>query len=261
MRARFEVRSIIRHWITHWLDRPKVYSRYKCWSEKNPSKPFKQYFAETVERKLREGKRHESLGNKLYGDDYGVSGRAVLSYLVKLGLKPDDACVDYGCGTLRVGVHLIKYLNRGRYWGLDISEFLINEGQSLIGNELWEEKQPNLKVISDESVTQAAAAKASFLISTKVLIHVHPDELKEYLYDVVRIIKPSGQAIIDGKWSDTETLHYSRLSWAHSMHTLVALAREAGGDIEVIEAEDCTIDGIDQSARRGKFRIVKRVRF
>jgi hypothetical protein len=102
-------------------------------------------------------------------------------------------------GTLRVGVHLIKYLKAGCYWGLDISEF---EGQSLIGNELWLEKQPNLKVISDKSVTEAAAAHASFLISTKVLIHVHPDELEEYFHNVVRIIKPSGQAIIDGKCSD-----------------------------------------------------------
>lgn len=250
------MRSIIRHWITHWLDRPRSHSRYDRWSEKNPSKPFKQYFAETVERKLRVGKGHQSLGNKLYGYNYGISGKTDLKYLVKLGLNPDDACVDYGCGTLRVGVHFIKYLNRGRYWGLDISQFLLDEGRSLIGDELWEEKQPNLKVISDESVTQAAATKPSFLISTKVLIHVHPDELKEYLYNVVRIIKPSGQAIIDGKWSDTETLHYSKRSWAHSMHTLLSLAREAGGDIEVIEARDCTLERMGQSARLGKFRIV-----
>jgi hypothetical protein len=98
------VRNIIKRWISRWLDRPESPSRFERWSEKNPSKPFKDFFSKTVERKLREGKGHESLGKTPYGDNYGVSGRAVLKYLVKLGLNPDDACVDYGCGTLRVGV-------------------------------------------------------------------------------------------------------------------------------------------------------------
>jgi hypothetical protein len=53
-----------------------------------------------------------------------------------------------------------------------------------------------------------------------------------------------------------ETMHYSERSWAHSMDTLVAHARQAGGNIEVIEAEDWTNERIDKRARRGKFRVV-----
>ena len=50
------------------------------------------------------------------------------------------------------------------------------------------EKQPHLRVISDASVAEAAAAKPSLLFSEKVLIHVHPDELVQYFRNVLRII-------------------------------------------------------------------------
>jgi len=50
------------------------------------------------------------------------SGRWAFSQLLSEGLKPDDVLVDYGCGTLRMGLHAIRYLAPGNYWGLDINE-------------------------------------------------------------------------------------------------------------------------------------------
>ena len=132
--------------MNRWVNWVTSGSGPERWSKRNPSKPFKEFFSERVERKLRKANKHEFLGSNLYGDNYGVSGRGVFEYLRKLGLTPDETCVDYGCGTLRVGIHLIKYLKPSHYWGLDISEFLLNEGRSLIGNELSRENQPHLKV-------------------------------------------------------------------------------------------------------------------
>jgi hypothetical protein len=66
--------------------------------------------------------------------------------------------VDYGCGTLRMGVHAIRLLERGRYWGFDIDQALLDEGARLIGSEMGK-KAPNLRVISASSVREAAQAK------------------------------------------------------------------------------------------------------
>jgi hypothetical protein len=32
-------------------------------------------------------------------------------------IKRDHICVDSGCGTLRIGQHVMKYLHAGNYWG------------------------------------------------------------------------------------------------------------------------------------------------
>ncbi len=46
---------------------------FKNWQEQNPSKTFKDYFAETIERKLLKGKAHRSLGSNLKDKQFGES--------------------------------------------------------------------------------------------------------------------------------------------------------------------------------------------
>ena len=140
--------------------------------------------------------------------------------------------MDYGCGTLRMGVHAIRFLERGRYWGFDIDQALLDEGARLIGAEM-EKKAANLRVISASTVREAADATPAFLVSLKVLIHVHPDELDEYFGNILTIIGTSGRAILTGKWSSGEPFQFARQSWAHSLERLketVARTPFAGDD-------------------------------
>jgi len=48
-----------------------------------------------------------------------ILGRFYMDFLVAHGLAPDDRVLDLGCGAGRVGIWLIPYLNRGRYFGVD----------------------------------------------------------------------------------------------------------------------------------------------
>jgi SAM-dependent methyltransferase len=206
----------------------------KKWRKQTPSEPFKDYFAASVEAKLRGGKPHASSGGNLGWRVWRLGA----SHFKRLwiGLNPAMG-VDYGCGTLRVGIHAITYLGKGAYWGLDISDFLLEEGRKLIGETLYREKQPHLRVISEASVAEAAAAKPALLFSEKVLIHVHPDDLLEYFRNVLRIIGVSGQAIIRGKWSDKRTIAYSSRSWAHSIYTIEELIKAQGGSLTIVKEE------------------------
>ena len=52
-------------------------------------------------------------------------GQDMLKLLKRHGLKPSHRLLDFGCGSLRVGRWLIKYLNRGRYFGIDPNTWLI----------------------------------------------------------------------------------------------------------------------------------------
>jgi SAM-dependent methyltransferase len=52
-----------------------------------------------------------------YGNCWGL-GKDYFNFL-KERIKKDDKILDFGCGTLRLGIHLIQFLNSGRYFGID----------------------------------------------------------------------------------------------------------------------------------------------
>lgn len=94
---------------------------------------FSDYYVRTA-WVLDAGGGHLTLGRKAltrnsvfsFGEQFDPAchahrGRHVFSELLGFGLRPQHRVVDYGCGSLRVGCQLIPYLERGCYFGLDVS--------------------------------------------------------------------------------------------------------------------------------------------
>ena len=55
-------------------------------------------------------------------------GQLQFDFLRNRGLTPEMRVLDVGCGCLRGGVHLVKYLAPGNYFGMDISQELLDAG-------------------------------------------------------------------------------------------------------------------------------------
>jgi hypothetical protein len=213
---------------------------------------LKAHYSETVRTRLKTAKHTASLGSNLRGEDYEDLGRSFFQKLKEYGLAPGDVCVDYGCGTLRVGQHVIKYLKPGAYWGLDIDQYLLDEGRNLLGEALWTQKRPNLRLITPGSVAEAAAARPSMLFSAKVLSHVHPGELEAFIENLMTIIGPTGQAIVMSRWSDRNSFQCNKWMWAHSIAGLSEFVASRGGKLAVLADKQ----GIGRGMRTGTFRIV-----
>ena len=63
--------------------------------------------------------------------------------LTTLGLRQHHSLLDIGCGSLRIGRLLIPYLNRGKYFGLEPNEWLVDEGiRRELGQSFVEIKHP-----------------------------------------------------------------------------------------------------------------------
>jgi hypothetical protein len=213
-------------------------------------------YSEMVQTRLRQSRHTASLGARLRGESYDDLGRSFFERLKEYGLKTDQVCVDYGCGTLRVGRHVIRYLDRDAYWGLDIDAFLLEEGRKLLGEELIGEKRPNLRVISSEAVAEAAAARPTMLFSTKVLSHVPPTGLKDYFGNIISIIGASGHAIVMSRWSEAATFRCNKWIWAHSIEGLDELVSGMGGKLSVLVRKP----GVGRNVTSGTFEIVPLVR-
>ena len=213
-------------------------ARFEDWRARNPSKPGKEFYSEWKKAQFATGAPQGTFGANLRSGPFEKAGVDLFNDLVGFGLKPSDTCVDYGCGTLRVGQHVIRYLGRGGYWGLDIADWLLEEGRKLIGPELMAEKEPQLRVISRDSVAEVAARKPDMLFSVKVMQHVHPSELAEYFENIMSIIGLSGKAIIGSKWRDDKTVQYRVNGWAHSIRTISDLVASMNGKMDTLDQGD-----------------------
>jgi SAM-dependent methyltransferase len=56
-------------------------------------------------------------------------GALQFDFLVSEGLQPNQAFLDLGCGVLRGGLHFVRYLDPGRYYGIDANPDMISGGQ------------------------------------------------------------------------------------------------------------------------------------
>jgi SAM-dependent methyltransferase len=60
--------------------------------------------------------------NELHHLQYGrpwAIGRYIFEFLVEAGCRPGHRVLDFGCGALRLGIHAIRYLDAGNYFGVD----------------------------------------------------------------------------------------------------------------------------------------------
>jgi ABC-2 type transport system ATP-binding protein len=77
------------------------------------------------------GEIARSSHRRVVGGLWDEAGELHMAFLRRQGLKPSDSVLDVGCGSLRTGVRLLKYLDAGRYVGIDLDAALIAAGTTL----------------------------------------------------------------------------------------------------------------------------------
>lgn len=95
-----------------------------------------------------------------------------IRFLKQVGLEPQHYLLDLGCGTLRGGIPIIDYLDRGHYFGLDTRQEVLDEGmKELVGSQL-ENKQPTLIAAPDTSSVKLDQT-FDYIWAFAVLIHMN----------------------------------------------------------------------------------------
>lgn len=79
--------------------------------------------ADHIARNVAEGRHREMIGGM-----WEELGRLQHDFLIAQGLRPHHRLIDIGCGSLRAGVPLARYLEPAHYYGIDISPELLRAG-------------------------------------------------------------------------------------------------------------------------------------
>jgi cyclopropane fatty-acyl-phospholipid synthase-like methyltransferase len=151
-------------------------------------------FTQRIKTGLRDLRRRFSDPRKYVKTDE-TSGRLQFELLKQEGCQPSSRVLEVGCGCLHAGVHLMQYLNRGGYAGIDPNSWLINDAikQPAI-QRLVEAKQPQFLFRTD---FDAGSLNQTFdyVLSHSVLSHAAHWQLEEYLRNTSKVLAPGGRIV------------------------------------------------------------------
>jgi SAM-dependent methyltransferase len=132
-----------------------------------------------------------------------------LGYLVDLcELQPADAVLDVGCGSGRTALPLTGYLNRqGRYAGFDIAKEAIawcteNISRSFpnfdftVADVQRKRYNPTGKHKPSEFRFPYRDGSFDVVLSASEFTRMLPADVKHYMSEIVRVLKPGGRSLI-----------------------------------------------------------------
>jgi SAM-dependent methyltransferase len=129
-------------------------------------------------------------------EDYDLIAAMTFNLLTTLGLRQHHSLLDVGCGSLRIGRLLIPYLNRGRYFGVEPNEWLVQEGiRRELGQSLVEIKHPTfLFTDSPKSIAQIETT-FDFALAQSIFSHCGLDLIRGWLSAISRSLAENGALI------------------------------------------------------------------
>lgn len=142
------------------------------------------------------------------GGDFTAVGKEFVDHLKNLcSLGRDDAVLDIGCGSGRIALPLTSYLSKqGKYRGFDVSREAVQWCRRNISRRFpnFEFLVANVKngpynpsALLNPAEYQFPYADHSFdvVFLASVFTHMFPADLKNYLREIYRVLKPSGRCL------------------------------------------------------------------
>ncbi len=120
-----------------------------------------------------------------------------LDFLVRAGLQPEHRVLDVGCESLRTGVHLVRYLAPGNYYGVDLQASLLEAGyeHEIIPAGLAS-RLPRDHLRSAKDFEAAFAGPIDVALAQSVFTHHPPADLRTCLEALEDIVRPGGRFFV-----------------------------------------------------------------
>lgn len=145
------------------------------------------------------------------GDAWHGHGAFQLFLLKTMGLRPFHSVLDVGCGPLRGGIHVIAYLDPGRYCGVDFNESFVRAATRRVRAEGLSGKNPVLRAIDDLALDRVAG-RFDFVLAFSVLNHCNPEQRRRFLDLVPDRLEPDGRLYVThADWFEDACLVGARL--------------------------------------------------
>jgi SAM-dependent methyltransferase len=120
-------------------------------------------------------------------------GTLQLDFLVAQGLRPEHYLLDVGCGSLRGGVHFIRYLEAGHYYGIDRNGERLAAGRDVeLPRYGLTEKRPVLERV-DGFAVERLGREFDYAFAQSVFTHIPAEDIALCLQKVAPVLVPGGR--------------------------------------------------------------------
>ena len=115
------------------------------------------------------------------------------AFLRRNGLAPSHRLLDYGCGSLRLGYHVIPYLSSGRYVGAEIAETRVERGRRMLERAGIARDRYEIVVVSDCTLKELAPRQFDVAWAKSVFTHMPDDDIRTALVAMRARLAPGGR--------------------------------------------------------------------
>ncbi len=147
------------------------------------------FLAEYINPEGKKGINRKGYRNYV-GFDYELYGNAIYnSIITELGLKKSDIFLDLGCGSLRYGRFLIKFLDKNCYVGFDKEQLLIDLAlEKEISSEIIKVKNPQFIINSSFDFSEVNS-EPNFIFANSLFTHLNTKDINTLIKNLLKITK------------------------------------------------------------------------
>jgi SAM-dependent methyltransferase len=129
-------------------------------------------------------------------EDFDLIAAMTFNLLTTLGLRQQHSLLDVGCGSLRIGRLLIPYLNKGKYFGIEPNEWLVQEGiKREIGESLVQIKDPKFFFSDSPATLLHAKGSFDFAVAQSIFSHCGRDLIAQWLSGISQSLAETGALV------------------------------------------------------------------
>jgi hypothetical protein len=152
------------------------------------------YYDEEVIATLVSNSEHRST----IGGMWEEIGKLQFDFLRSQGLKPSSRMIDIGCGCLRGGVRFVDFLEPGNYFGIDISQALLDAGYDVeLKAKGLQDKLPRGQLVRDaEFQFSRFPTRFQFALAQSLFTHLTANHLQVCLARLAPSMEPDGALFV-----------------------------------------------------------------
>jgi len=120
-------------------------------------------------------------------------GRLQFDFLIGQGLQPQHYLLDVGCGPLRAGVHFIRFLEPGHYYGVERDADVLGAGRDVeLPLQGLADRRPVLTVMEDFSFDRLGQT-FDYALAQSVFTHLPLNKVIRCLMSIERVLVSGGK--------------------------------------------------------------------
>jgi cyclopropane fatty-acyl-phospholipid synthase-like methyltransferase len=109
------------------------------------------------------------------------------NFMKKAGLQHRHRLLDIGCGALRGGVHFVRYLDVGHYFGMDINASLLEAGERELAEVQLTGREPHL-LCDDHFSVDRFNTTFDAVLAVSVFTHLPMNHIIRCLCEVAKVL-------------------------------------------------------------------------